>query len=65
VAELAGALAKAEPRFDATRMNELQIYPFGWDEHDARDWILDSVRELRDFYVGAAANGRAIVTCLV
>jgi len=65
VADLAAALADAEPRYDAERMNELQIYPFGWDEPDARDWILASYSELRDFYAGAAAKGRAIVTCLV
>jgi Domain of unknown function (DUF1877) len=65
VTELAAALAEAEPQFDPERMNELEIYPFGWDEPDARDWIMTSFRELRDFYAGAAAKGRAIVTCLV
>jgi hypothetical protein len=65
VAELASALAGAEPHFDPDRMNELEIYPFGWDEPDARDWIMTSFRELRDFYAAAAENGRAVVTCLV
>jgi hypothetical protein len=64
VQELAAALAEAEPHFDADRMNELQIYPFGWSD-EARDWILDELANLRAFYAEAAANGRAIVTCLV
>ena len=72
VAQLAAALGApetdqaAERRYDPDRMNERQIYPFGWgEEPGARDWIMGSLRELRDFYAGAAANGRAIVTCLV
>lgn len=64
VVELAGALAEAEPQFDAERMNELQIYPFGWSD-DSRDWTLGELEKLRAFYADAAANGRAIVTCLV
>jgi len=64
VADLAAALADADPHFDAQRMNELEIYPFGWSG-EARDWILDELANLRTFYADAAANGRAIVTCLV
>jgi hypothetical protein len=69
VAELAAALAKAEQdasaRFDPMRMTQLQIYPFGWDEPGARDWILEAVAALRGFYARAAADGLAVVTCLV
>lgn len=70
-AELAAALndpqteQQAAGRYDPQRMTELQIYPFGWDEEDDREWILDSFRQLRSFYAEAAANGRAVVTCLV
>src|SRR5581483_3826445 len=64
VAELALALAEAEPHFDAQRMNELEIYPFGWSEA-SRHWIVEELGNLRAFYADAAANGRAIVTCLV
>jgi uncharacterized protein DUF1877 len=70
VAELAAVLEdpqterEAAGRYDARRMTELQIYPFGWGA-DGRDWILDSFRQLRSFYAEAAANGRAVVTCLV
>lgn len=71
VAELAGALddpqveQDAVSRFDPQRMTELGIYPFGWDEEDNREWILDALRDLREFYAGAASRGSAVVTCLV
>jgi Domain of unknown function (DUF1877) len=54
---------EAAARFDAARMSELEIYP-GWRASDA-EWVMDAFRRLRDFYLDAAANGRAIVTCLV
>jgi hypothetical protein len=56
---------EAGDRFDPARMTDLQIYPFGWDEPGARDWILDAFRDLRRFYAEAAVHGRAVVTCLV
>jgi Domain of unknown function (DUF1877) len=70
VARIAKALAdpeaerEAADRFDAARMTDLQIYPFGWEEDD-RAWLLVSFRELRGFYAAAAAQGWAAVTCLV
>ena len=70
VARAAKALAAPEAereaagRFDAARMTELQIYPFGWEDDD-RDWLLVSFRDLRGFYADAAAQGWAAVTCLV
>jgi Domain of unknown function (DUF1877) len=71
VVRLAGALGDpkterdASDRYDPQRMSELQIYPFGWDEEDNREWIFDAFRDLRAFYSEAAENGRAVVTCLV
>jgi hypothetical protein len=56
--------AEAAARYDATRMTELQIYPFGWDEDD-REWLLSALRDLRGFYADAAGKGSAVVTCLV
>src|SRR5579871_1173698 len=69
VAELAEAMnrpgldAESVARFDAKRMSDLGIYP-GWRDSDA-DWLLDGLRNLRDFYSKAAAGGHAVVTCLV
>jgi hypothetical protein len=71
VAELAGLLgdpgldAEAAGRYDPRRMAELQVYPFGWDDEDNREWIFDGLRDLRGFYADAAANGYAVVTCLL
>jgi hypothetical protein len=58
-----GLEAEAAGRFDAARMEELDIYP-GWKSSDA-DWVTDGFRRLRDFYADAAKKGRAILTCLV
>jgi hypothetical protein len=71
VAELAAALrqpqteAEVVARYDPQRMSQLQIYPFGWEEEDNRDWVLDGFGDLRAFYADAAAHRRAVVTCLV
>jgi hypothetical protein len=54
----------AAARYDAARMNGLQIYPFGWDD-DGREWLLSSLRELRRFYTDGAAHGCGVLTCLV
>ncbi len=52
-------------RYDPALMSRLQIYP-GWQSgEEDREWLMDAFRRLRDFYAGAAAQGRAIVTCLV
>jgi Domain of unknown function (DUF1877) len=57
--------SEAAARFDPEKMLQLQIYP-GWHagEQD-REWLMDAFQRLRDFYSSAAAQGRAIVTCLV
>lgn len=69
VAQLSAALdapeveTEARGRFDAARMNSLQIYP-GFRPEDAGP-LLEALRRLRDFYAGAAKNGNAMVSCLV
>jgi hypothetical protein len=57
--------SEAAARFDPARMSRLQIYP-GWlaGEQD-REWLMGGFQRLRDFYLSAAAQGRAVVTCLV
>lgn len=55
--------SEAKARFDPARMNQLKIYPGFRPEHAGP--LMDSLRQLRDFYVEAATHGKAIVTCLV
>lgn len=56
---------EAAARFDPAKMTQLQIYP-GWraGEQD-RQWVMEALRRLREFYSRAAAEKRAIITCLV
>jgi hypothetical protein len=57
--------SEAAARFNPSRMSQLQIYP-GWREGEQdKDWLMDAFRRLRNFYAGAAAQKRAVVTCLV
>ena len=57
--------SEAAARFDAARMSQLQIYP-GWREGEQdKEWLMDAFRRLRNFYLSAAAQGRAVITCLV
>ena len=69
VAEISDALnrpeveTQARSRFDADRMNKLEIYP-GWRAGDAEK-LMDGLRRLRAFYADAATNGTAIISCLV
>lgn len=70
VAAVAGALdepgleQEATARYDPSRMNDLEIYPFGWDAAGL-GWLLPALADLRGFYRDAAAHSRAAVTCLV
>jgi hypothetical protein len=56
---------EAAARFDPAKMSQLHIYP-GWraGEQD-KEWLMDAFQRLRDFYSSTAAQGRAIITCLV
>jgi hypothetical protein len=57
--------AEAIARFDPAKMSELRIYP-GWRAGDQdKQWLFDALQRLGDFYSSAAAQGRAIITCLV
>jgi Domain of unknown function (DUF1877) len=53
-------------RFDAARMTELQIYPFGWsDDPDGElDYLLDFYADLRAFVRRTAERGDALLVYL-
>lgn len=55
--------SEALARFDTGKMNSLQIYP-GFRQEDSES-LIDSLKQLREFYSAAAANKMAVVTCLV
>jgi hypothetical protein len=57
--------AEAAARFDPAKMSRLRIYP-GWRAGDqVKEWLMEALQRLRDFYSSAASQGRGIVTCLV
>jgi hypothetical protein len=53
-------------RFDADRMTELQIYPFGWsdDPDGEREYLLDFYGDLRAFVHRTAERGDALLVYL-
>jgi hypothetical protein len=57
--------AEAAARFDSAKMSELRIYP-GWRAGDQdKQWLMDALQRLRDFYSSAATQGRGLITSLV
>ena len=48
-------------RFDGQRMDEMSIYPEGWEEEGSFDYLADNFMELRSFYASAALNNAAVV----
>jgi hypothetical protein len=70
VADIASALGRpglddeTEARYKPDRLIELEIYPGGWDD-DAREWLLDALDDLREFFHEAAAQECAVLTALV
>lgn len=50
-------------RFDPDAMEQLGLYPGGW-QHEGPDWLIDAFRKLRDFYAAASADGQAVVTAI-
>ena len=72
VAQIVAALnrpgldAQMHARFLPAEMERLGIYPGGWDQQsDALAWLTGEFDRMREFYRDAAANRRAMLTCLV
>ena len=51
-------------RFDASRLDADDIYPSGWDEQGRREWLSAEYECVRDFYLDAAGEGRAVLLWL-
>ncbi len=64
--ELGGASLESEmeARFDPARMTAAGIYPAQWQKADL-DWLLESFRELREFFAAASQNRLAVISCIV
>jgi hypothetical protein len=68
VAAALGPLTRDElaARFDADAMKAAEIYPQIWHEGDgARDYLMGHYVRLRDFYIGAAKRGDAVLVSVV
>jgi len=55
--------AEMMARWDPARMEQLGIYPAGFQPDD-KQWLMDAFRDLRQFYVDASAAKLCVVTCL-
>jgi hypothetical protein len=55
--------AQMAARWDPDQMTALGIYPAVFEPDDEK-WLMDAFRDLRKFYVDAAAGNLAVVTCL-
>jgi len=49
-------------RFDAKRMNELGVYPEGWESEGNLEYLLDYFKEVQATYATAAKNNEGIIT---
>jgi hypothetical protein len=54
-------------RYDPAAMLNARIYPNIWKKaaDEDREWILDGYRRLVDFYVRAAAQGKAVIHAVI
>ncbi len=70
-AEIARALADPaleaamKARFDPARMTAAELYPGGWEQAGELDRLMESFRELREFFTAASQSHRAVITCIV
>lgn len=52
-------------RYDAAAMEEMRLYPGGWDEPENREWLLDAFDELKAYYARARGLGHGMLLFLV
>jgi hypothetical protein len=69
-AAVAGALddldrADLARRYDPPVMEEMRLYPGGWDEPENREWLLDAFDELKAYYGKARDQGHGMLLFLV
>lgn len=70
VQDVAAALRAIPPeefrrRYDPALLTANDIYPQIWDDEDERDPLLEDYELLREFFLGAAQAGDALLLCIV
>ena len=58
-----GLEATLRGRFDSDAMEQLGLYPGGWNT-EGPDWLVHAFRKLRDFYASTSTAGQAVVTAI-
>jgi hypothetical protein len=53
--------AELRRRYDGDAMNAEDLYPDVWTEADSVDWLVDECDRVREFYLGAASRGNAVL----
>ena len=48
-------------RYDGKKMNQLDIYPGGWDQPGSLEYVTDYFNCLKDFYGKAAEENQAVI----
>lgn len=66
VAAIAAALELVTPEvlldtYDAEAMEAAQIYPGGWGESENRDWLVEALQEVREYYLRARDSRMAML----
>ena len=64
--EVSNALGKItidelRDKYDGKRMDELYIYPEGWDDPESLQYLLDNFTLLKDFYNKASGENQAVI----
>lgn len=51
-----------EKRFDPTRMEQLEIYPFTWTEEGEFNYLADYFKSIKEFYKAAADSNETVIS---
>jgi hypothetical protein len=49
-------------KYIGREMNEVEIYPGGWEEIESLEYVLDNFEQLKQFYMTAEKENKAVIT---
>ncbi len=49
-------------RYNGADMDAQGIYPGGWSDEESKEYVIDSLKDLIEFYAQASKNNEAVVT---